>query len=184
MAFSDEELVARTLAGGDSEAFGVLVTRYQSRLRGWLRQLTRDPAAADDISQDTFIRAYQKLVSFAGRGRFEAWLFKIGYTQFLQYKRKHKRAADFLNTLALEPAFGPQASADENDQHAANQNDLVALLAKLAPEERETLVLFYAFGFTHQEISDVTDRPLGTIKSNIHRGKMRLRERFALPRAC
>ena len=184
MDVSDEDLVARVLAGGNTDAFGVLVARYQSRLRGWLRQLTRDAAAADDISQETFLRAYEKLATFAGRGRFEAWLFRIGYTQFLQCARKHKRAASFMNTLAVEPEFGPRASAQEDDQHAAHQNDLVTLLATLAPEEREMLVLCYAYGFTHQEISDVTDKPLGTVKSNIHRGKARLRERFALPQAC
>ncbi len=184
MELSDEDLVARTLAGGNSQAFGVLVQRYQSRLRGWLRQLTRDPAAADDISQETFLRAYEKLITFAGRGRFEAWLFKIGYTQFLQYQRKHKRMAGFMTTWAAEPAVGPEQSAPDSGQQAADQNDLAALLMTLGSQERDTLILFYAYGFTHQEISAVTDTPVGTVKSNIHRGKARIRERFALPQAC
>ena len=180
----DEELVARTLAGGSSEAFGMLVQRYQSRLRGWLRQLTRDPAAADDISQDTFLRAYEKLGTFAGRGRFEAWLFKIGYTEFLQHRRKDKRGDSFIATLAEQPEAVPQPAALEGSEAAANRRDLLALLATLGPEERDSLVLCYAYGFTHQEISDVTGKPLGTVKSNIHRGKARIRERFALPQAC
>ncbi len=61
---------------------------------------------------------------------------------------------------------------------------MTALLSALGPEERDTLILFYAYGFTHQEISNVTDKPVGTVKSNIHRGKVRIRERFALAEAC
>ena len=184
MGPADEDLVARTLAGGNSEAFGMLVQRYQSRLRGWLRQLSGDPAAADDISQETFLRAYEKLVSFSGRGRFEAWLFKIGYTEFLQYRRKSKRADAFMTALADQPEVAPQPAALDGGDAAANREDLLALLATLGVDERDSLVLFYAYGFTHQEISEVTGKPLGTVKSNIHRGKARIRERFALPQAC
>lgn len=85
---SDEELVARAVAARDQAAFGELVRRHQSRVRNWLRQLTRNAATADDIAQEAFIKAWNKLDSFSGQGRFAAWLMKIAYTEFLMSDRK------------------------------------------------------------------------------------------------
>jgi RNA polymerase sigma-70 factor (ECF subfamily) len=67
---SDEALVARAVGFGDTDSFGILVDRYQSRVRAYLRQMTREPAAADDMAQETFIRAWTKMDTFSGKGSF------------------------------------------------------------------------------------------------------------------
>ena len=85
---SDEALVARVVATGDTAAFETLVRRHQSKVRNWLRQLTRDPARADDLAQETFIRTWQRLRTFEGRGKFTSWVMKIAFNSFLQAKRR------------------------------------------------------------------------------------------------
>jgi RNA polymerase sigma-70 factor (ECF subfamily) len=175
MTATDEELVARAVAARDQAAFGELVRRHQSRIRGWLRQLTRNAATADDIAQDAFIKAWDKLHTFGGQGRFAAWLMKIAYTEFLMTHRRAKseqRLAAALEAQTTEPA----AHDPSGEQSVAT--DLGRMLAILSEEERSAMVLCYAQGLSHAEASEVTGMPVGTIKSHIHRSKEKIRERF------
>ncbi len=180
MGPSDQELVARVVALRDPDAFGQLVQRYQSQVRGWLRQLTHDPMLADDLAQDTFIRAWDKLHTFAGTGRFSAWLMKLAYSMFLQFQRKSKSNQRLLERLRLEQA----ASEFDGDEAWGSQNnewpDLPRFMNILNPEEMTVLVLNYAYGLSHREIGEVIDMPVGTIKSHIRRGKDRIRDHFGL----
>ncbi|MEZ5565210.1 MAG: sigma-70 family RNA polymerase sigma factor [Gammaproteobacteria bacterium] len=175
MHVSDEELVARAVAARDQAAFGELVRRHQSRVRSWLRQLTRNPATADDIAQETFIKAWDRLRSFSGQGRFGAWLMKIAYTEFLMAHRKirsEQRLAEAVEAgIAEAPVHDPTG-----EQSVAV--DLERLLAVLTDEERGAMLLCYAHGMSHSEASEVTGLPVGTVKSHIHRGKEKIRQRF------
>jgi len=175
MHASDEELVARALAARDQAAFGELVRRHQSRIRGWLRKLTRNPAAADDIAQDTFIKAWDKLASFAGQGRFEAWLMKIAYTEFLMAHRR-TRGEQRLAAAVEAEIVEPPAHDPTGDERAAT--DLQRMLAVLSDDEQVAMVLCYAEGMSHGEASAITGWPVGTVKSHIHRGKDKIRQRF------
>jgi RNA polymerase sigma-70 factor (ECF subfamily) len=92
----DHQLVARVVSHQDTAAFGELVRRHQSHVRNFLRKLTGDYVAADDLAQDCFMHAWAKLQTFSGRGSFIGWLLKVAYTTFLQSKRKSKRYAEIL----------------------------------------------------------------------------------------
>ena len=174
---TDEELVARVVVGRDMNAFGELIRRHQSQLRGWLRQLCRESSLADDLAQDTFIKAFDKLHSFSGTGRFQSWLFQVGYTTFLQWRRRSKRSAEILEQLG---SGNPQLR--DHPPELETNVELHRLLSALRPEERQIMVLCYGFGFSHREIGDVLSMPLGTVKSHIHRSKARLRQQFDLGR--
>ena len=167
---SDEELVARVVAAGDSTAFETLVRRHQSKVRNWLRQLTRDPARADDLAQDTFIRAWQRLRTFEGRGKFASWVMKIAFNSFLQARRR----PDYGTTVALtereEEVVVPFTEAPDVDK----------MLAVLGTDERHVMILCYAHGMSHGDVSEVLDLPLGTVKSHAQRAKTKIRERFGI----
>lgn len=168
---SDEELVARVVAAEDTSAFETLVRRHQSRVRNWLRQLTRDPARADDLAQDTFIRAWQRLRTFQGRGKFVSWVMKIAFNCFLQARRK--------------PDYGPAVELQERDADNVvvpflESPDVDKMLAVLAPDERHVMILCYAHGMSHGDVSEVLDIPLGTVKSHAQRAKTKIRERFRI----
>lgn len=177
---SDEELVAVAVAAGDQAAFGELVRRHQARVRAWLRQLTGDPAEADDLAQETFLRAWTRLNTFAGRGRFLAWLMKLAYNEFLQAVRGSQRQRRLAGEYEAQAAvLGP--TADESLSGTATElPDLPRLLAVLGEEERHVMLLGYGCGFSQSEISEITGMALGTVKSHMHRGKARIRESFAL----
>jgi len=170
----DHQLVARVVSNQDATAFGELVRRHQSQVRGFLRKLTGELAMADDLSQDCFMRAWDKIHTFSGRGSFIGWLLKIAYTTFLQSKRKSKRYAEILEQV------GHVAEAESRSYSAPvdEVTDLEKLLAVLSDEERAIMVMSYACGLSHREISDATSMPVGTVKSVIFRGKEKIRTSF------
>ena len=171
---SDLELVARCVAARDSAAYGELVKRHQSQVRGFLRKLTRDIEYADDLAQDCFLHAWRKIQTYSGRGSFIGWLLKIAYTTFLQSARKTKRYDEVLGEVGQQrTAVGAHVTVD-SDEVA----DLDKFLAVLGEDERAVLLLSYAHGLSHREISTATGLPVGTVKSIIFRSKEKIRERF------
>ncbi len=173
----DEALVARVLASRDTAAFGDIVARHQSTVRGVLRQLTGDHALADDLAQDTFMHAWRKLHTFAGRGRLAGWLLRIAHTRFLMHLRKRKSEAALAGRLRQE---SEAALGTVPDRFSSELPDLARLLSVLSDDERSVMVLSYGYGLTHVEIGQVTGLPLGTVKSHIHRGKARIKSHFSL----
>jgi RNA polymerase sigma-70 factor (ECF subfamily) len=170
----DTFLVARVVAQQDSTAFGELVRRHQSQVRNFLRKLSRDTDAADDLAQDTFLHAWDRLHTFVGHGSFIGWLLKVAYTTFLQSKRKSKRYAEVLRQTAVESAAPEVVSVTEEI------TDLDKFLGVLTEEERAVMILSYACGLSHREIGDATELPIGTVKSIIFRGKEKIRESFGI----
>ena len=159
------------MAAADSAAFETLVRRHQSKVRNWLRQLTRDPAHADDLAQETFIRAWQRLCTFEGRGKFASWVMKIAFNSFLQARRR--------------PDYGPAAAplperADDVVVPFLESPDVDKMLAVLGTDERHVMILCYAHGMSHADVSEVLEIPLGTVKSHAQRAKTKLRERFRI----
>ena len=167
----DNELVAQVVAQQDASAFGELVRRHQSQVRGFLRKLTRDITLADDLAQDAFLHAWNKLDTFTGKGSFIGWLLKVAYTTFLQSKRKSNRYGEILDEIKQAP--------DGHVVHESDEiSDLDRFLAVLSEEERAIMILSYACGLSHREIGETANLPIGTVKSIIFRGKERIRESF------
>ncbi len=166
----------------DPAAFGELVRRYQGPVRGYLGRVTGNQAWADDLAQETFIRAWDRLASYRGSGRFKAWLMKIAHNEFLQALRKSARDRRLSERLEVETSGGelPSTLGGATDPGVT---DLPRFLSVLSEEERSVIVLSYAYGYSHAEIVEVTGLPLGTVKSHIHRGRARVREHFALGEA-
>ncbi|MFQ6007273.1 MAG: RNA polymerase sigma factor [Woeseia sp.] len=170
----DIDLVARVVAQQDTAAYGELVRRHQSRVRNFLRRLCRDHDLADDLAQECFLHAWDKLHTFAGRGSFIGWLLKIAYTTFLQSKRKSSRYDQVLERMGHMAESSDGAHAEESDE----LGDLDRFLAVLTEQERAVMILSYACGLSHREIGDAAELPVGTVKSIIFRGKEKIRESF------
>ena len=176
MSSLDSELVARVVSSNDTQAFGELIRRHQSQVRNFLRKLAGDFTLADDLAQDSFLHAWDKMSTYSGKGSFIGWLLKVAYTTFLQSKRKSKRYAEILD----EVGHVADAEAVRYTQPNEEVTDLDKLLAVLEEGERAVMVMSYACGLSHREISDATDMPVGTVKSVIHRGKEKIRSNFEL----
>lgn len=187
---SEEALIGLALRKADQRAFGQLVTRHQSMVRNSLRQLTDwNEALADDLAQETFIKAYQNLQQFDGRAKFSSWLYRIAYNQFLQYCRKQnslKRSAELeeldiehLDSASVALAEHCLDNAQERDlQEDGLQRKVATILAGLEPKRRCVLHLFLYRECTHKEISQILQMPLGSVKTHINRGRDQLQSRL------
>ncbi|HVH82703.1 MAG TPA: sigma-70 family RNA polymerase sigma factor [Steroidobacteraceae bacterium] len=163
-----EAVVVALAMGGDRSAFCELVWRRQSWLRNLLRRLCRDPALADDLAQQVFLKAWRSLSQLKAPGAFGGWLRRLAVNTWLAEVRARTPAdlAQQPEELSAATAFMPAA---------AEQLDLDRALAKLTHTERLCVVLAYSEGMSHGEISAVTSLPLGTVKSHVRRGAQRLR---------
>ena len=173
MSLTDADLVARVLVHDDHHAFAELVRRHQSSIRGLLRQLTRtDVALADDLGQETFLRAYKNIRSFRGEARFSTWLYRIAYNCFREEARKRKELVGIDETrLEAEP--------DPQSVDPALKHDLMHALQLLPLHERSAILLCCQNGLSHNEAARVLDIPLGTVKTNVLRGREKLKKLLA-----
>ena len=181
---SNEELISRALILKDAQAFDQLVLRNQSRVRSWLRHLAKgDAALADDLAQETFLRAWRKLGTFKASGSFEAWLLTIARNEFLQHVRKSGREANRIDELR-QSVETDRAADGHMTSTGVEQHDMGRVLRMLKPEERDLMILVYGIGLTHTEASEVSGMPVGTVKSHIRRGAARVREQASHEEQC
>ena len=176
MSFTDADLIARVLLHEDHNAFGELVRRHQSPVRAFLTRMTRgDSHLADDLAQETFLKAWRNLQTFRGSSRFSTWLFGIAFNEFRSAARQRKE-------LALEDVIESPPELEEPSA-VANSNlrlDLAEALKLLNSNERAAVALCCQNGLSHEEAAQVLDCPLGTVKTNVLRGKEKLRRRLSL----
>jgi len=165
---SDARLIARVVHDDDRAAFGELVRRHQPMVRGFLRRMLGGaPELADDLAQETFIKAHRALRGFRGTAAFASWLCAIAANELRAEWRRRARRAEFSDedTEACVP--------DPADPGVAR--DLETGLAALPEAQRAALVLCFEHGMTHEEAAAALGCPLGTLKSHVSRGKARLR---------
>ena len=164
------------VASQDAGAFCELIRRHQSQVRNFLRKLSRDEALADDLAQDCFLHAWNKIHTYSGTGSFIGWVLKIAYTTFLQSKRKSKR----YNEILEQGGHESDRSAVTSHSTPVTELDLDTLLGALNEQERVIMIFSYACGLSHREISETTELPAGTVKSIIHRAKEKIRTQFEI----
>jgi RNA polymerase sigma-70 factor (ECF subfamily) len=170
---TDADLLARVLVDDDQHAFGELVRRHQSSVRGLLRQLTRsDFALADDLAQEAFLRAYKHIRSFRGESKFSTWLYRIAYNCFREDARRRKELVG-VDEAQWQSEVDPQ-TVDPGLRH-----DLMHALSLLPLHERTAVLLCCQNGLSHDEAARVLDIPLGTVKTNVLRGREKLKRTLA-----
>jgi RNA polymerase sigma factor (sigma-70 family) len=164
--------IARLTRSRDLDAFAELVAESQSRVRTFLIRLCRDYDLANDLAQETFLTAYQKLATFKGSGSFEGWLCKIAYNRFLQHRRDDKRKQEILQQ------YGQTLAVESNRYESVSdiQLELERALSLLNHGEAAAITLCHSFGFSHRQVAGILEVPLGTVKSQIKRGKEKIKE--------
>jgi RNA polymerase sigma-70 factor, ECF subfamily len=151
---------------GDDHAYAELVRRRQGAIRGLLRRLTHDAALADDLAQQTFFMAWRALRGVRSPAAFGGWLRKLAVNCWLQSVRAGRAE------VGLDDCHEPAST----DAAIAQALDLDSALGQLPSEVRLCIVLAYNEGMSHGAIAEITALPLGTVKSHIKRGSVRLRE--------
>ncbi|MCR9138102.1 MAG: sigma-70 family RNA polymerase sigma factor [Alphaproteobacteria bacterium] len=154
---------------GDRDAFAELVRRRQSWIRNLMRRCSGDPVLADDLAQTVFLQAWRNISQLRKPSRFGGWLKRLAVTVWLQHLRKHD---PLLNADEIDGAGGVAHAIAGREPGIAT--DLDRALAALAGPVRLCIVLSYHEGMTQSEIADLTELPLGTVKSHINRGTRQL----------
>lgn len=174
MRQGDKPLVLQALVG-DHAAYGELVARHQGRVRGWLRHLCGDHADADDLAQEAFMRAWTRLGDLKDAARFSSWLMRIAYNEFLQSRRRAQKRQRLAERLAAEQDVSGNRAPARPPETAV---ELERVLSILSERERAVVILNYAYGYSHGEVSEMTGLALGTVKSLILRGNRKVREKL------
>ena len=175
---TDAQLVERTLTGSE-DAFAALVARHQRSVYNLLARMLRNPALAEELAQETFLKAYTHLRSFNPEYKFANWMLRIA----------HNTAIDVLRQRGLqlvsmdEPASAAQRRIEETvvdprsdeAERLVERRDLSEVLStaleRLRPEYRRAVVLRYQQDLGYEEIAALTGEPVGTIKSHLHRAR-------------
>jgi RNA polymerase sigma-70 factor (ECF subfamily) len=170
---SDHVLIDHTLAGRTA-AFDMLVSRHRQRIYTHAFYMLQDSYAADDITQEAFVKAYQALSNFKFEASFLTWLFRITTNLCYSYLKhnfaRHKyQAVDFENLLNILKSGGK--SPDESAAEYELQNEVYNTLQRLRPRLRQVLVLKEIDGLEVSEVAKVLKIPVGTVKSRLCRAR-------------
>ena len=155
------------------EVFIAQVEREQEALRGFLLALCcGNKSDADDLAQDTLVKAYLSSVSFRDKGKFRSWLFKIAYNTFLNHKAGCRTMVGIDEARTLVSS----SSADHSYEH----ENLYFALRTLPPKERSAITLFYMSGYSVREIAAITETSEEAVKKQLSRGRDKLKEKLKL----
>jgi RNA polymerase sigma-70 factor (ECF subfamily) len=184
---TDAEVVAEAL-GGAQEAFREIVVRFERPVYSLIVRMVQDPGTAEDLAQEVFIKAFRRLDTYDPVRKFSSWLFKIAHNTTIDHLRRHapetvpleadrdeEHRGGLAAVLSDESTEDPSAAAERKDM----ARSLERAIARLRPEYREVVVLFYVEGASYQEICEALDLPLGTVKTNLHRARKELAETMA-----
>ena len=173
----DARFIEEALAG-DSGSFGQLVCKYQNRLFNTLVHCAGTREEAEDVAQEAFVQAFVKLRSFKGHSAFYTWLYRIAFNILIS-RRRRKRPESSVEQSRESSGHEPQSDQEAPSQRLEREEraaQVHAALAQLGEEYRTVLVLREIEGCHYETISEMLDLPIGTVRSRLHRGRMRLRE--------
>jgi RNA polymerase sigma-70 factor (ECF subfamily) len=183
MIRTDEELVARATAG-DLDSFNQLVTRWERPIYALAYRTLGREEDARDVVQEAFLRAYRGLRGFKGEAKFSSWLYRITLNLCRDWIRRERRTP----LVQVPEGTDPVELADQRASPAESVEDLVArremsravarAMADLSDDQRMAIVLKEYHGLTFQEIADMLDCPLSTVKTRLYQGLSMLRRRL------
>jgi RNA polymerase sigma-70 factor (ECF subfamily) len=170
-------LVADALTGSQ-DAYQDLLERYQRPVFGLVLRIVRDRGLAEDLAQESFLKAFRALASFQRDRKFSSWLFKIAHNTAIDHVRRRgldtvplespeQEGPDLLDSLAGPELQSPETGLRRGDLAAA----LEAAARRLRPEYRTVMELRFREGLAYDEIAEVTGLPMGTVKTHIHRAR-------------
>jgi RNA polymerase sigma-70 factor (ECF subfamily) len=171
MQAAREWRVIQQACSGDVDAFEMLYRAQVSRIHALCLRMSRDPDQAQDLVQDVFVRAWDRLATFRGDSRFSTWLHRLAANLVIEARRRSKREAEVLDEFGMSSFLrGAQRAMPETNI------DLERAIAGLPAGARDAVILRDIEGFSYQEIASVLGTSVGTVKSQINRGRRLIRE--------
>jgi RNA polymerase sigma-70 factor (ECF subfamily) len=185
---ADLALVRRAQAN-DRAAFNEIVLRYKAKVYNYINRMVHNVLDAEDLTQETFVRAYMSIGSFQSRASLNTWLFRIATNLCIDYSRKNKKAAGMTISLSQENADDESDTEREipdavfDPQRVLLNKELGARLdeaLRQLPEKLRTVVLLHDIeGLPYEEIASIVGCPLGTVKSRLFNARTALRDKLS-----
>jgi RNA polymerase sigma-70 factor (ECF subfamily) len=173
MEATAEEVLVQRAARGDEDAFAVLLNRYKGMMYSMAYRLMRDPGRAEDMAQESFIKAYAALPGFRGQSKFSSWLYRICYNTCISELRKRKPEVELDEAMAVETEGPVEAYRTKGIQEVVQDE-----VRKLPADYRAAITLYHFNGLSYEEIAQMTRKPMGTVKAHIHRARAVLKTRL------
>ncbi len=175
----DERDLVRGCLQGDQRAFARLVDQYKALVFNLALRTVPDREAAEDVAQETFVRVYRNLASFRGAAKLSTWIYQIAYRTCLEELQRphHRQQYAFLDedSEGVGHSLSDPAAEEVFAQHELRQL-LDYHMARLPPRPRLALTLYYLHDRRYQEIAQIMEQPIGTVKTHLHRAKRYLRQ--------
>jgi RNA polymerase sigma-70 factor, ECF subfamily len=177
---TEQQLIA-SARDGNLDAFNEIVDCYQSLVFRVCVRILGDAGRAEDAAQDTFIKAYSSLAQYQG-GSFKSWLMRIATNRcydIIRSERRRPAASLDAQPVESEPTWTMEPVAETPDSFTNRSqlsDHLERALQQLSLEQRTAVILFDIHGYRYEEIAEITEASLGTVKSRISRGRIRLRD--------
>ena len=183
MASTDEELVARSM-GGDLDSFNQLVLRWERPIYALAYRVIGREEDARDVCQETFMRAFRALGGFKGQAKFSSWLYRIALNLCRDWIRRQRRqpiaqAPEGVDLIDLAAEDAPTESIENLVARREVGRAVQRAMAILPEEQRTAIILKEYHGLTFQEIADLLDCPLSTVKTRLYQGLSVLRRQLA-----
>ena len=184
---TEETELVRRARQGDLQAYDELVKRYQERIYATIYHMTSNHEDANDLAQDSFIKAFQALKSFKGGSTFYTWLYRIAVNKTINFlKQRKNRTHMSLNDIDFNAEHDPDLMAlisDNTPRRAAGltelQEKLNAALLKLSEPHRLVVILHDVQGQSHEEIAEVMDCNIGTVRSRLFYARQQMQSYLA-----
>lgn len=172
-------LLVERVQSGDREAFGLLVSKYQRKLLRLVMRLVRDPAEAEDVTQEAFIKAYRALPNFRGDSAFYTWLYRIGVNTAKNWLVAHSRRMPVMSEIVDDESEGIEDGVLLRDDETPDRvlmsrqiGETVNAAMDALPEDLRTAISLREIdGLSYEEIAQVMDCPIGTVRSRIFRAR-------------
>lgn len=178
---TDEELVEK-VKKGDADVYEKIIQKYQSKVFGLIYNMTKNQNEIEDLAQEVFIKIYKNLGKFKGDSSLYTWIYKITVNLCLDEMKKRKNVIYLDEKIEVDDGEvnGELPSEDKSQEELYEEKELQEKLHncinKLPEKQRVMIVLRDIKGFSYEEISKITDVKLGTVKSQINRARLKLKE--------
>jgi len=175
---SEVNLILRALEG-DESAYGSLLNSYKPRIFSYVYRTIRNYHDAEDITLNTFVKCFKSLPSFDRTKTFSTWIYTIAHNTALDFLRKNKKEYEHVDDREIETLEIADTKSDEPHQEYDKQEKLRKIeqaLLKLAPIDRGIVILFHKEEKSYEEISEILKIPQTTIKTRLHRARLKLKE--------
>ena len=170
---SDEKIV-ESVQSGEVELFGILVERYEEKIKRYSKRFLSNHQDIEDVVQEIFLKAYENIQSFDSKRKFSSWFYRIAHNELVNALKKKKHFSFDLDTFL--PYLSGDNHLDEGIDFQRMKEVLDQCLEKLEPKYREPIIFFYFENFSYQEISDILQIPVSTVGVGIKRAKEKIKK--------